>query len=120
MRNKLFGKSEVLEFERVIAQKDSIIKNERLAKLRFQSENEELKREIKRLQAIIETPKLHNERNAGRKTRFTYEVIGIIEIMYYGKKGVAAIKKELEKSTGETWSRSTIEYFIHTRLQNRK
>ena len=120
MLKNLFGNNEADELEKIISMKEELITKERCMRLHLENEVATLTAEVARLQTIIDIPKPHNERNAGRKTRFTYEVRSIIEIMYYGNKGVAAIIKALEEETGELWSRSTINYYINTYLQNHK
>lgn len=66
----------------------------------LEQENEELKQRIIDLESGNCVHKIKNERNAGRKRKFTDEEIAIIDMLHLQGKSIRAIAKEMNCSVG--------------------
>lgn len=66
----------------------------------LEQENEELKQRIIDLENGNSVQKIKNERNAGRKRKFTKEEVAIIDMLHLQGKSIRAIAKEMNCSVG--------------------
>lgn len=66
----------------------------------LEHENEELKQRIIDLENGNIVHKIKNERNAGRKRKFTKEEVAIIDMLHLQGKSIRAIAKEMDCSVG--------------------
>lgn len=66
----------------------------------LEQENKNLKQRIIELENPKSIPKVKNERNAGRKRRFTREDVAIIDEMYLRGESMRAIAKYMNCSVG--------------------
>lgn len=66
----------------------------------LERENEELKQRLIDLESGNVVHKIKNERNAGRKRKFTKEEVAIIDMLHLQGKSIRAIAKEMNCSVG--------------------
>lgn len=66
----------------------------------LEQENEELKQRIIELENRNSVHKIKNERNAGRKRKFTREEVATIDMLHLQGKSIRAIAKEMNCSVG--------------------
>lgn len=76
--------------------RDEFIKELELANLKIK----ELEDKIRELEAEKSVQKIKNERNAGRKRKFTSEEVGKIQMMKLQGKSYRAVAKEMNCSVG--------------------